>query len=413
MANAVPRREPGAYGKCGVVPAVAAFYGWGAAMNAITRRTALKQLAALAAGSSLAGQMGATAGMAGVQGRVPLVHVTDLYHPPQDPDDHIDLATILALPEYDLRGVVLDATRKFLLNKPEGWDIPRDPGYVPVAQLAHLTGRAIPVAAGPIDPLVNAEDTARDRPRSEQAGIELLLDILAQSAEPVTISAVGSARVLAAAYNRAPDLVRTKTRAVLFNAGMTGGTKREWNVGLDLAAYVALWRSGVPIHWFPCGTEKSAFVAVHERGTYWKATHKELFRDLPDGLRAWFCYAFAGETRGDIIRALSETGRGAVWEHVLAGERNLWATASLVLGAGRMLARTPEGWRFVAPAAATGLETWPWRMDPITASVDDAGNVTWAVTDQPTHHWLFGRKPEAYSAPMAEALNALLRGVAV
>ncbi len=379
-------------------------------MNAITRRTALKKLAALAAASPLAGRLGAATEKPEVQGRVPLVHVADLYHPPQDPDDHIDLATILALLEYDLRGVVLDATRKFLLNKPDGWDIPRDPGYVPVAQLAYLTGRSIPVAVGPIDPLTSPEDSARDRPRREQAGIDLLLDLLAQSAEPVTISAVGSARVLAAAYNRAPDLVRAKTRAVLLNAGMTGGTKREWNVGLDVAAYVALWRSGVPIHWFPCGTEKSAFVAVHERGTYWKATHRELFRDLPEGLRAWFCYAFAGETRGDIIRALGETGRGAVWEHVLAGERNLWATASLVLGAGRVLARTPEGWRFVAPAAATGLETWPWRLDPIAATADDAGNVTWAVTDRPTHHWLFGRKPDAYSGPMAEALNALLRG---
>jgi len=43
-------------------------------------------------------------------------------------------------------------------------------------------------------------------------------------------------------------------------------------------------------------------------------------------------------------------------------------------------------------------------------TADDAGNVTWAVTDRPKHHWLFGRKPDAYSGPMAEALNSLLRG---
>lgn len=385
-------------------------------MAAITRRNALKSLAALAAGSALAGKLAATNagdGPVAPSGRIPLVHTADLYHPSQDPDDHIDLATILGLPEYDLRGVVLDVTRKFLLNKPEGWDIPRDPGYVPVAQLGYLTGRAIPAAMGPVEPLTHPGDTAADRPVAEQAGIRLLLDVLEQSAEPVTISVVGSARVLAAAYNRAPELVRQKTRAVLLNAGMTGGVKREWNVGLDPAAYVALWRSGLPLHWYPCGTEKSAFVPVHERGTYWKAAHKELFRDLPAGLQAWFCYAFAGNTRGDIIRALAETGRGAVWEHVLAGERNLWATASLAMGAGRELARTPEGWRFVPPAAAAGLETWPWRMDPIRASVDDAGNVDWAVTDQPTHHWIFGRKPEAYSEPMAAALNAVLRSVPV
>lgn len=50
------------------------------------------------------------------------------------------------------------------------------------------------------------------------------------------------------------------------------------------------------------------------------------------------------------------------------------------------------------------------EMNPIAATVDGSGNVTWAVADRPTHHWIFGRKPEAYSELMAEALNALLRG---
>ena len=70
--------------------------------------------------------------------RIPLVHITDLYHPPQDPDDHFDLATIAALPEFDLRGVILDVTQKFLDPAPAGWDIARDPGYVPVVQLGHI-----------------------------------------------------------------------------------------------------------------------------------------------------------------------------------------------------------------------------------------------------------------------------------
>ena len=44
--------------------------------------------------------------------RIPLIHITDMYHPPQDPDDHFDLATIAALPEFDLQGVILDVTQK-------------------------------------------------------------------------------------------------------------------------------------------------------------------------------------------------------------------------------------------------------------------------------------------------------------
>jgi len=381
-------------------------------MKPISRRNALKGMAALAAGAALPGRAGAATTATPAGGRIPLVHLTDLYHPPQDPDDHLDLATIAGLPEYDLRGVVLDITRKFLVAKPEGWDIARDPGYVPVAQLNHLTGRAIPAAMGPISPLAHPADDARDRPLAEQGGINLLLDVLRQSNEPVTISAVGSARVLAAAFNREPELLKAKTRAVLLNIGATGGPKREWNVGLDPAAYVALWRSGLPIHWFPCGTDKSAFDPAHERGTYWKGPHAVLFRDLPDGLRAWLDFAFSGSPRGDIIRALAEGGRGPELAKVLAGERNMWATVSLVLGAGRVLARTPEGWRFVPGAAAAGLEQWPFRLDPIRATVDDEARVGWQMAEEPARVRLFGRKPGAdYGVAMAEALNALLRGI--
>jgi hypothetical protein len=156
---------------------------------------------------------------------------------------------------------------------------------------------------------------------------------------------------------------------------------------------VALWRSGLPIHWFPCATERSAFDPAHERGTFWKASHAVLFRDLPDGLRAWLSHAFTGSLRGDIIRALAESGRGAVWEHVHTGERNLWATVSLAMGAGRVLARTTEGWRFVPAAAAAGLESWPFRLDPIRAAIDDESRVSWQRSEEPSAHRLFGRKP--------------------
>ena len=341
--------------------------------------------------------------------RIPLIHLTDLYHPPQDPDDHLDLATIFALPEYDLRGVVLDMTTKFLVGKPAGWDIPRDPGFVAVAQLGYLTGRAIPAAMGPVEPLAHPGDAARDRPRAEQAGITLLLDLLARSREPVTISSGGSARVLAAAFNREPALLREKVRAVVLNAGASAGTEREWNVGLDPAAYIALWRSGLPIHWYPCATDHNAFDPAHERGTFWKASHAALFRELPAGLRAWFCHAYSGGQRGDFIRALAETGGGSVWEQVLAGDRNLWCTASLAMGAGRVLARTQQGWRFLPAGAAVGVELWPFRLDPIRATVDDDARVSWQATGEPSSVRLFGRKPGAgYGVAMAEALNALL-----
>ncbi len=382
--------------------------------GAITRRDALRAIAAVAAGAALPSAAAAPSAptrlpAASSTGKVPLVHITDLYQPPQDPDDHFDLATIAALPEFDLRAVILDATEKFLVAKPAGWDIARDPGYVPVAQLSYLTGKPIPVAIGPTQPLTDTGDAAVARPAVEQAGIALLLDVLDQSPEPVTISVVGSARVLAAAFNRRPDLVRAKTRVVVLNAGSTGGPKREWNVGLDPAAYVALWRSGLPIDWFPCATEHGAFDPADARGTFWRASQRTLLRALPEGLRGWFGYALSGSSRGDIIRALSDAGHGAEFERLLDGERNFWATASLVMTAGRVLARTPAGWRFVPAAGAADVEQWPLHLDPIVATVDDNGAVAWRLSDAPARARLFGRRPgAAYGAAMAEALNALL-----
>ncbi len=346
--------------------------------------------------------------------KIPLIHITDLYHPPQDPDDLLDLATVMALEEFDLKGVALDITRKFLVTAPAGFDIPRDPGFVPVTQLSYLTGRAVPVAMGPDEPLKNPRDTAADRPRREDAAISMVLEILENSAQQVVISSVGSARILAAAYNRNPDLLREKTAYVVLNAGSTGGPKQEWNVGLDPAAYIGLWRSGLPIRWYPPATESGAFDAANERGTYWKVSHAELFKDLPDLMRAWITFTFTGNWRGDIIRALSELGDGSVWQDLLKGERNMWSTASLVMAAGRVLARTPAGWRFVPESEAATYELWPWRLDRIEAGVNDEGLVRWKQVTGQGNAMLFGRRGgAAYGSAMAEAFNALLKKVAV
>lgn len=342
---------------------------------------------------------------------VPLIHITDLYHPPQDPDDQFDLATVLALPELELKAVLFDVTRKFLMPAPDGWDMARDPGVVPVAQAAYLRGGSIPTGVGPQDPLNSLTDDAADRPQREQSAIELLLHILTQSSESVAVSIVGSARIMAAAYLRAPELVREKVNAVWVNAGSTAQGELEWNVTLDPVAYRILWDSGLSIRWFPCATEKSAFDPEPERGTHWSATHETLLAGLPVHWRGWFAYGLSGSARGDILRAMNELGSGAVWENLQAARRSMWSTASLVMMAGRKLVRTADGWRFVMKPEEEGAETdaWPWRLDPIAAKVAGDARVSWTETAAPTPHRLFGRRPGAgYGEAMAEALNALL-----
>ena len=40
--------------------------------------------------------------------KIPIIHSTDLFHPHVDPDDHFDLATLFAVKEFDIKGIVLD-----------------------------------------------------------------------------------------------------------------------------------------------------------------------------------------------------------------------------------------------------------------------------------------------------------------
>lgn len=380
-----------------------------------TRREMLRSLGILFAGGGVTGAecfTGSSRAQSTGTRKIPLIHTTDLYHPPQDPDDQIDLATVLALPEYDLRGVVLDVTERFLHAAPEGWDITREPGYVPVAQIAHITGRPIPAAQGPILPLSHPKDTSEGAPPEQQTGIRMIINILADSPEPVTISVTGSPRAVTAAYNREPELLQKKTRAVLLNAGSTGGPRAEWNVQLDPQAYIGLWDSELPIDWFPPGTEAGAFDPAHDRGTYWRTTHAALFRDLPRELQGYFAYALTMDTRDDIIRALRGPQDDAAWQTILSAQRNLWSTASLVMGANRVLARTDEGWRFLPRSNAQGVEIWPWRLDPIRADVDETGSVSWEIVHTASNRRIFGRRPGSeFGAAMTTALNALLRQI--
>lgn len=387
-------------------------------MSSITRREMLKTMTVALAGKTAFKPISLASGLLPNDqpgsGKIPLLHITDLYQPPQDPDDQVDLATIYALDEFDLKGVVLDITHKFLVPAPEGFDIARDPGFVPVTQLNYLTARSVPVAMGPTRALKTPSDKALDRPLQEQAGIELILKVLEKSDKPVVITMGGSARTMAVAFNRNPELVRSKTKAIILNAGWTAGTKKEWNVMLDPAAYVRLWQSGLPIHWFPPATQHSAFDASNDRGTYWKVPHKILFKNIPDPLKGWFAYGFSGSQRGDIIRALSEESSGSVWTLILEGKRNMWSTASLIMTAGRVLAKTSEGWRFIPENQLNGLETWPLRLDPIEAKAEDSGLVKWTITHKKTNHYLFGRKGGVeYGSAMAEALNSLLKSIRV
>ena len=131
--------------------------------------------------------------------RIPLIDVTDLYHPHQDVGDNFDILAAYSLPEVDLRAVILDCTEPFRqpVAKNPGPGLfpdtggPREPGFIPVLQLNYIFGRNVPCATCPFTRMKSVGDKMLDAPRFQQEGIELILKTLRESAKPVQIVSFG------------------------------------------------------------------------------------------------------------------------------------------------------------------------------------------------------------------------------
>ncbi len=254
-----------------------------------------------------------------VRASVPILYSSDLLHPHDDPDDHFDLATLFAIPEFDIRAVVLDLGERQAQR----------PGTVPLKQMMHLTGRTVPFASGLVAKLKAPDDKATDQPAAAQGGVELILKTLREAPEPITIFETGSLRDIAAAFNREPDLLRAKVRRLYVNTGHSGGD-REWNVDLDPHAFVRVMGSRLPIWWVPC-------FGPDGYNSFWKFRHNQVLETAPPGLQCFFIYALNKTPPQEIdpIRALKDglppAAKAAMWEQ----ERNMWCTAALLHAAGR------------------------------------------------------------------------------
>jgi Inosine-uridine preferring nucleoside hydrolase len=297
---------------------------------------------------------------------VPIVYCTDLYHPHIDADDHIDLATVFALPELDLKAILLD----------DGALQEKRPGRVPVEQMLRLSGRRVSVAIG-LTALKSPADTGRGQPAAHQAAVGLLLKILRGSARPVTIITAGSVRDVAAAFNREPELLRAKVAGLYLNIGNSAIGGDEYNVAIDRHAYRRLIGSGLPILWFPC------FPTTGRMTTYFRFTRfPDALRGAPVGLRNYFLYAIrqldpmAHDPQVALAAHLGSVAEALAHAPSFQGGKEMWCTPSLLSAAGRRCYRV--GGRFVAaklpPAGASEVPAYEFL--PARLEIDEQGKPT-------------------------------------
>ena len=276
-----------------------------------------------------------------------MLHVTDLYRPYNDPDDHWDLACAYALArrgDAELLGVFIDYPQR---------EQNTDPDVLAVAQMNRLTGKAVPVMVGS-PRWIEPEDAAKAENEPALRGIRSLLEILRRSPRPVVISVLGSCRDVAMAGRLEPDLFAEKCAAIYLNAG--SGTpdeakagRLEWNVQLDPRAYAAMFALPCPVYWMPCFEEAPVF-QVSEYGTFYRFRQGDVLPQLSDGVQNFFAYVFlqggseapratAESLRPNWLRYLEGPKDSQLLARVNAMDRNMWCTGGFLHAVGKTVTR--------------------------------------------------------------------------
>ena len=348
---------------------------------------------------------------------VPMIHVSDLFRPHDDPDDHWDLACVYALASegrVDLRGILID------YPKPERRN---DPDVLAVAQMNYITGLSVPVMIGS-SRWFGTEEPASLGDKRELRGVRAMLDIMRRSPEPVVINVLGSCRDVALAGRLEPDLFAKKCRAVYLNAG--SGTpdpekaqRLEWNVHLDPEAYTAIFDLPCPIYWMPCfevvHPKPRDLFQVAEFATFYRFRQGEVLPHLSQGVQNFFSYMFRhgrfvpetqalGEPRPDWLHALESTPEPALAEAISQMDRNMWCTGGFLHAAG--LTVTPQG--EIVPLEDT--DDAVFQFEPIELSCASDAVTRWKKATAPTNRFIFRvRDTEQYPTAMTSALLSLLQ----
>jgi hypothetical protein len=346
-----------------------------------------------------------------------MIHVTDLFRPFADLDDHWDLACTYALArrgDVDLRGVVID--------------YPPYPDYDPdvqaVAQMNYLTGLSAPVIVGS-PRRIDASEADRPENRVGLGGVRAIVEILRNASQPVIISILGSSRDVALAGKLEPELFAKKCAGVYLNAGSgtrdkTLAARLEYNVVLDPVSYAAIFKLPCPVYWMPCfevepGPRDEPFVAG-PYGTYYRFQQKEILPRLSKWVQNYFAFVFQqGISERSAQREKAETLRPN-WLHYLIGPndesllkrqgdqyRNMWCTGGFLHAAGFGVDRDGS----IAPL--NELKSPLFTFDPVQVKCDAKGITTWAPDTESHKRFIFHVRDEArYPAAMTTAMRTLL-----
>jgi hypothetical protein len=337
----------------------------------------------------------------------PTLHVSDLFRPHNDPDDHWDLATQYALAlqgKLDLRGVMIDYPQPKRNNTPD---------ICAVAQMNHITGKAVPIVVG--SPRVpSAEELRTGAAIADLAGVRAFLELVRQSPRPVVIHVIGSCRDLALAMRLDPRLFARRCAGIYLNAG-SGTPDREkarqleWNVNLDPASYGAIFDAPCPVYWLPCFEVVSSVPAemwrVASYGSFYRFRQSDILPHLSDRVQNFFMamYARGKAADGFWLQELAMPENADALAAQGSRDRNMWCTAGFLHAAGLTVTKSGEIMPLKSVADAV------FAFEPIRVKCSAAGVTEWTKDARSKNRFILRvTDVERYQPAMTAALKSLL-----
>lgn len=337
----------------------------------------------------------------------PTLHVSDLFRPHNDPDDHWDLATQYALAlqgRLDLRGVMIDYPQPKRNNTPD---------ICAIAQMNHITGKAVPIVVG--SPRVpSAEELRTGAAAADLAGVRAFLELMRQSPRPVVIHVIGSCHDVALAMRLEPNLFARRCAGIYLNAG-SGTPDREkapqleWNVNLDPASYGAIFDAPCPVYWLPCFEVISSVAAemwrVATYGSFYRFRQSDILPHLSDRMQNFFMamYARGKAADGFWLQELALPKNADALAAQGSRDRNMWCTAGFLHAAGLTVTKSGE---IVPLKPATDSV---FTFEPIRVKCSATGVTEWTKDARSKNRFILRvTDVERYQPTMTTALKSLL-----
>jgi hypothetical protein len=337
--------------------------------------------------------------------RTPVLHVTDLFRPHNDPDDHWDLACVYALAhqgDIDLKGILIDY--------PPTSRSDRNPDIAAVAQMNLICGLCVPTGVGSPHRLTSRNDIQASASNTDLQGIRMITNVLKESPRPVVVNILGSSQDVAIAGKREPELFAAKCAAVYLNAGtgspnMGSTSKLEYNVTLDKLAYAAIFDLPCPVYWMPCFEDmESRERSVREYGTHYKFRQDQILPYLSRNVQNYFAYMFGRYTDHNWLGYLNGPSDQALLSKVGAMNRSMWCTAGFFHAAGYMVCRDGK----IAPLSEES-DPAVFTFDPIRIRCEDNGVTKWTHDmNSKLRFILHVRDMDHYQSAMTTAMKSLL-----